>query len=483
MAITITPKYKPFTYEELVKPLEGYWKDYDKAEEDLTAARADIAKLDSFVDTLPDIEGNREYINQIKKYKNDLQSAVDDMTKNGLTADNRNKLKNLKSQQNSQIFPIITAIEAKNKDDNSKLAQKNQGIIFGKGETTTLNDYYGMNTPNETYSTSIKDIDALTGSITSTVVKDLQPQYSKAIVEALSNYNLLKSSQGISAVDFLTNQTTSNPAATQIINKIKERVLDTVAKDLGYTNIDSLDATKKNQINQIISNSILTHLQQSTNLTNLGGSKSSSSTNSGGENGSGRTFVAYRYLPSTPEWDATETGKKAKSAPSGNVTAGNVTAGSGTGLSLHMNFVEQAQNNSTNNSGGKPVNFYRHTLQTHYGGADIFNEILKGAQNKNNADAPEFAKIVNYYNYLEEGASIPVYKTSGAPLYIAETLPGIEKDKDGNVKIKRDKKGKVIYENILIYLQKEYDKDEDDNNNGDVSPEVQERLEKAAKKK
>lgn len=137
MAITVTSKYKPFTYEELVKPLEGYWEKYDKQEEDLVKLKTDASAIKSYLDTLPKIEGpngelvyteaDQQLVNQYNNYIKSIEDISNQMASSGLNYDIKSKAKELPSIYNAQIAPISTAIDRRIKFIDTLRAQEAQG--------------------------------------------------------------------------------------------------------------------------------------------------------------------------------------------------------------------------------------------------------------------------------------------------------------------------------------------------------------------
>lgn len=141
MAITITPKYKPFTYDELVKPLEGYWEKYDKAEEDLTKLKTDTAVLQAVINSMPEGEEKTKYTN----YLSSLDTQAEALASQGLTRDNRNALRNIQTQYTELIPRLSLAEEARRKDIADYTKRLNSGEYFMDSSdsplTKTVIDY------------------------------------------------------------------------------------------------------------------------------------------------------------------------------------------------------------------------------------------------------------------------------------------------------------------------------------------------------
>lgn len=104
MYITLNSKFKPFTYDELVKPLQDYGEAYKEVEKEFstlaqqTEAWRNIAMRDN----------NSDAYDMYKKYSDDLNAAVESFSE-GMTAENRGKLLGLKSRYASEIIPIANA--------------------------------------------------------------------------------------------------------------------------------------------------------------------------------------------------------------------------------------------------------------------------------------------------------------------------------------------------------------------------------------
>lgn len=149
MAITVTPKYKPFTYEELVKPLEGYWEKYDKAEEDLESARADVAKLKPIIDSLPTINGkyseaDQQIVDRYNSYLTSLDRLSGELSSSGLTSDVKRQIKGLKASYNSDIDPVFGYIKERKADQNvAKAALEKGDTIYAAHNpfTASLSEY------------------------------------------------------------------------------------------------------------------------------------------------------------------------------------------------------------------------------------------------------------------------------------------------------------------------------------------------------
>lgn len=121
MARKYTAVYNPYTFEELMKPLDRYNEAYDKLEQqldDLEVESAILNKLD------PVLDKDAYDLNQA--HQNALIDVSGQMSSNGLNPNLRATINNLRRDQRTQLDPLITAYkerealikEQRNKGDN-----------------------------------------------------------------------------------------------------------------------------------------------------------------------------------------------------------------------------------------------------------------------------------------------------------------------------------------------------------------------------
>lgn len=221
MAITITPKYKPFTYEELVKPLEGYWEKYDKAEEDLVKLETDTAVLQSVIDSMPEGEEKTKYTN----YLSSLNSQAEALASQGLTRDNRNALRNIKTQYSALIPRLSLAEEARRKDLASYTQRANSGEYFMDSGNSPLNksviDYLDGNVPLYNNGINKKTLGADVENVAKAYSSRIFPETNIEEVEKIKNkFIKVTQEQGVNA-DF--SQVEGNEQFMPILNTLYEQ--------------------------------------------------------------------------------------------------------------------------------------------------------------------------------------------------------------------------------------------------------------------
>lgn len=146
-SIISNAKFRPFSYDEIVKPLVQYKEAYDKAEADYTNL---VTQTEVWKDIANQTNSPKAY-QMYKAYSDDLSSMVDDFSK-GMTLTNRSALMGLKRRYASEITPIERASKELDKR-NAFVAEtkaKNPNAVFEKGGDS-IDDYLGGKRANTTY--------------------------------------------------------------------------------------------------------------------------------------------------------------------------------------------------------------------------------------------------------------------------------------------------------------------------------------------
>lgn len=145
--IAITSKYNPFTYEDYIKPLEGYWEDYEKQEAALDQLGTDVATLRPIIENMGEGEEKTKYTNWL----NSLEQQAGNLQSNGLTAENRKALRELKTNYASLMPRLALAEEARRKAAADWMAERNSGKYFTDDnlpqELQNVNNFLDGNIP------------------------------------------------------------------------------------------------------------------------------------------------------------------------------------------------------------------------------------------------------------------------------------------------------------------------------------------------
>lgn len=104
MNLVIDSKFRPFTFDEMVKPLILYKQEYDKVEKDYS----DLAAQTEMWKDIANREKNPIAYEMYQRYSNDLAAYTDSFSK-GMNLNNRSGLLGMKRRYSQDIAPIDTA--------------------------------------------------------------------------------------------------------------------------------------------------------------------------------------------------------------------------------------------------------------------------------------------------------------------------------------------------------------------------------------
>lgn len=131
MNLVINSQFRPFTFDEMVKPLAYYKEAYDKAEEQYSNLATDTES------TLASLDPNSRAYSRIQNYADELRRYTDDFS-NGMTMGNRKALLNMKRRWASDVVPIQQA--------NQKLEkmQEYRDSLLAKDSSVKFYNNYGV---------------------------------------------------------------------------------------------------------------------------------------------------------------------------------------------------------------------------------------------------------------------------------------------------------------------------------------------------
>ena len=246
MQLVIDSKFRPFSYDELVKPLTQYKEAYDKVE-------AQYSDLVSQTEQWKDIANRTkspEAYAMYSKYANDLNNIVDDFSR-GMTLQNRSQLMSMKRRYASEILPIARASEAM-KEANDLRVKSGPDAIFEVGEYNSLDQFLHGKTANNRFQSRdalTKRTAAMTEAVMASAMKD--PEFKKFLGD---QYWMLTQHTGGSYAD-LKAAIANNPQAQNRFAEIKAQVM----KEAGY---DRYDAMGKQAIESAINTGLYAGLDK-----------------------------------------------------------------------------------------------------------------------------------------------------------------------------------------------------------------------------
>lgn len=246
MQLVINSKFRPFSYDELIKPLLQYKEAYDKVEADYSNLAAQTEQWKDIANQTQNPEAYAMY----SKFANDLNKIVDDFSK-GMTLQNSSQRLDMKRRYASEILPIARASEAM-KEANDLRVKAGPDAIFEVGEYNSLDQFlHGKTANNRAVSREslTKRTAAMTEAAMASAMKD--PEFQKAMGD---QYWMLTQHTGGSYED-LKAAIANNAQAQNRFAEIKAQVM----KDAGY---DRYDAMGKQAIEDAINTGLYAGLDK-----------------------------------------------------------------------------------------------------------------------------------------------------------------------------------------------------------------------------
>lgn len=148
MNLSINSKFRPFTYDEMIKPIVQYKEAYEALEKDYSNLSAQTEMMRDYAER----EANPKAYDRFNRYSNDLEAVMDDFSR-GMNPNNRRALLGLKRRYYDEIEPIAKAskkIEELSAEQR-KLAASNPNIMFDRDFSSEVSIDQMMDNPNLSY--------------------------------------------------------------------------------------------------------------------------------------------------------------------------------------------------------------------------------------------------------------------------------------------------------------------------------------------
>lgn len=177
MASLVRSKFRPFSYSEMLAPIEAATTEHRAIEEGLGEMLAKAGMWDKLANQQSDPVAYAQY----KTYADDLTKQADLLARQGLTPESRRGLLDMKRRYSNEITPIEVA--ATKREELTKAQreaiQKDPSLMFNIDySTASLDDL--INNPNATYNTiSGSELSKRASMMASNLAKTIQenPQY------------------------------------------------------------------------------------------------------------------------------------------------------------------------------------------------------------------------------------------------------------------------------------------------------------------
>lgn len=176
-SLVIGSKFRPFSYSEMLAPIEAATTEHRAIEEGLGEMSAKAGMWDKLANQQSDPVAYAQY----KTYADDLTKQADLLARQGLTPESRRGLLDMKRRYSNEITPIEVA--ATKREELTKAQreaiQKDPSLMFNIDYgTASLDDL--INNPNATYNTiSGSELSERASMMASNLAKTIQenPQY------------------------------------------------------------------------------------------------------------------------------------------------------------------------------------------------------------------------------------------------------------------------------------------------------------------
>lgn len=177
VSLVIGSKFRPFSYSEMLAPIEAATTEHRAIEEGLGEMSAKAGMWDKLANQQSDPVAYAQY----KTYADDLTKQADLLARQGLTPESRRGLLDMKRRYSNEITPIEVA--ATKREELTKAQreaiQKDPSLMFNIDYgTASLDDL--INNPNATYNTiSGSELSKRASMMASNLAKTIQenPQY------------------------------------------------------------------------------------------------------------------------------------------------------------------------------------------------------------------------------------------------------------------------------------------------------------------
>ena len=147
--ITVTEGYTPYTFDEMIKPLQIYKTEYDKMDAEIQ----DINDKASLASYYIDKEKDQDILRMHDAYMQDLSALADSFVSGGMTAEKRAAAKRLRQRYGSEISNILVAAQERQKEieEQRQALLKNPNLRFSRNAQDTGLNYYYKNPVRDPY--------------------------------------------------------------------------------------------------------------------------------------------------------------------------------------------------------------------------------------------------------------------------------------------------------------------------------------------
>lgn len=127
-------KFRPFSYQEMLQPLQAYTNEYNTIQEGMGELSTKAGVFERLANEQTDPKTYAMY----KQYSNDLAKQAESLAKQGLTPASRQGLIDMKRRYSSEIIPIEQAYKRRQEliDEQRKLQAQDSTLLFDRPAST-----------------------------------------------------------------------------------------------------------------------------------------------------------------------------------------------------------------------------------------------------------------------------------------------------------------------------------------------------------
>lgn len=127
-------KFRPFSYQEMLQPLQAYTQEYNTIQEGMSELGTKADVFERMANEQTDPQAYAMY----KQYSNDLAAQAESLAKQGLTPASRQGLIDMKRRYSSEIVPIEQAYKRRQElvDEQRKLQAQDSTLLFDRPAST-----------------------------------------------------------------------------------------------------------------------------------------------------------------------------------------------------------------------------------------------------------------------------------------------------------------------------------------------------------
>lgn len=137
-SLILDAKFKPFSYDELIKPALMQTQAHQAIEEEYGNLATKASVWEGMANEQTDPYAYKMY----KTYSNDLEEQANQLAREGLNAASRRGMLNMRARYSKEIVPIENAYRARAEEIKEQLAGRAQGMVYeGDASTASLDRY------------------------------------------------------------------------------------------------------------------------------------------------------------------------------------------------------------------------------------------------------------------------------------------------------------------------------------------------------